>query len=67
MRKKLRCWWIFALAGTALLTAALFTSGLLSTILALVGAASLWSIIEFFYQKKRVEKGWFPKNPKRQK
>ena len=62
-----RCWWAFAVAGTALLTAALFTNGLLSNILALVGAASLWSIIELFHQKKRVEKGWFPKNPKRQK
>ncbi|MBR3828897.1 MAG: DUF4491 family protein, partial [Bacteroidales bacterium] len=23
------------------------------------------SILELFKQKKRVEKGWFPKNPKR--
>ncbi len=23
------------------------------------------SLIELFHQKKRVEKGWFPKNPKR--
>ncbi|MBQ3320300.1 MAG: DUF4491 family protein, partial [Spirochaetia bacterium] len=22
-------------------------------------------IIELFHQKKRVEKGWFPKNPRR--
>ena len=25
----------------------------------------LWSIGEIFEQKKRVEKGWFPMNPKR--
>ncbi|MBQ5864199.1 MAG: DUF4491 family protein, partial [Bacteroidales bacterium] len=27
--------------------------------------SSFWSILEVFEQKKRVEKGWFPKNPKR--
>ena len=29
------------------------------------GFSSLWSIIELFKQKKRVERGWFPRNPKR--
>ena len=28
-------------------------------------AASLWGIGELFEQRKRVEKGWFPRNPKR--
>ena len=30
-----------------------------------VGASSLWGIGELLDQKKRVEKGWFPMNPKR--
>ena len=30
------------------------------------GASSLWSIGELFEQRRRVEKGWFPANPKRQ-
>ena len=30
------------------------------------GASALWGIGELFEQKKRVERGWFPKNPKRQ-
>ena len=27
--------------------------------------SSFWSILELFQQEKRVERGWFPKNPKR--
>ena len=36
-----------------------------STLLAVWGASSLWGIGELFEQRKRVEKGWFPRNPKR--
>ena len=32
-----------------------------STLLAVWGASSFWSIGELFEQRKRVEKGWFPK------
>ncbi len=60
-----RCWWIFAVSGALFLAAALFTHGILAYILALVGTACLWSIVELFHQEKCVEKGWFPKNPKR--
>ncbi len=35
-------------------------------LLAVWGASSLWSIGELFEQRRRVEKGWFPANPKRQ-
>ena len=38
---------------------------LLSSILGVLGASLLWSIGELFSQKRRVEKGWFPMNPKR--
>jgi hypothetical protein len=39
----------------------------LSSFLGVFGASALWGIGELFSQKKRVEKGWFPKNPKRLK
>jgi uncharacterized membrane protein HdeD (DUF308 family) len=58
-------WPLFLAAGLGLLAGALFTEGTLSLILSLTGFCCLWSIIELFHQKKRVEKGWFPKNPKR--
>ena len=37
----------------------------LSTLLGVTAFSSLWSILELFKQRKRVEKGWFPVNPKR--
>ena len=62
-----RCWWVFALVGTAFIAASLSVeSGTLSPILGVVGCSCFWSILELFHQKKRVEKGWFPMNPKRQ-
>lgn len=62
-----RCWWIFALVGTAFIAASLLVeSCTLSPILGVVGCSCFWSILELFHQKKRVEKGWFPMNPKRQ-
>ena len=61
-----RCWWVFLLAGIAFIVASLLVSDdMLSPILGVVGCSCLWSILEIFEQKWRVEKGWFPKNPKR--
>jgi len=61
-----RPWWVFLLAGIAAAGAALFVENVLaSALLGVLGASCLWSIGELFQQKKRVEKGWFPKNPKR--
>ena len=60
-----RIWPLFLAAGVLLLGAALFLGGLLSIILALVGVACLWSIRELKEQSRRVERGWFPRNPKR--
>jgi uncharacterized membrane protein YuzA (DUF378 family) len=40
---------------------------ILSACLGIIGFTSLWSIIELFKQKERVEKGWFPLNPKRKR
>ena len=61
-----RCWWVFALMGVVSVAAALFVeSVLVSTLLAVWGASSFWSIGELFEQRKRVEKGWFPKREKK--
>ncbi|MCF0191990.1 MAG: DUF4491 family protein [Prevotella sp.] len=60
-------WWIFLLCGIACVVGALFVENvLLSSLLGVFGASSLWSIGELFEQKKRVEKGWFPKKPIKQ-
>ena len=59
-----KCWWAFLVLGIATVAAALFVENMFwSTLLAVFGASSLWGIGELFHQKKRVEKGWFPKRP----
>ena len=59
-------WWLFLVVGVATIVAALFIEDVMtSSLLGVFGASCLWSIGELFEQKKRVEKGWFPKNPKR--
>lgn len=61
-----RPWWIFLLLGIGLIVAALFINNvILSSVVGVVGASSLWTIGELFDQKARVERGWFPMNPKR--
>ena len=60
------CWWVFLVMGiTAVVGSILVHHILWSTLLAVWGASSFWSIGELFAQRKRVEKGWFPSNPKR--
>ena len=54
------------LIGICCIGAALFIENIyLSSFLGVFGASALWGIGELFAQKKRVEKGWFPMNPKR--
>lgn len=61
-----RPWWLFLLAGIGSIVGALLVANILvSALLGVLGASSLWSIGELFEQRKRVEKGWFPMNPKR--
>ena len=61
-------WWLFLIVGLASVVTALFIEDtLLSAVIGVFGASALWGIGELFEQKKRVEKGWFPKNPKRHK
>ena len=61
-----RCWWVFLLVAIVCIAGSLFTAAAIpSTVLGVVAFSSLWSILELFKQRKRVEKGWFPKNPNR--
>ncbi len=61
-----RIWWAFLVVGLAALAGSLFVHGIIaSSLLGVTGFTCLWGIGEVFHQKKRVEKGWFPKNPKR--
>ena len=61
-----KCWWVFACVGIAMLIGSLFTSNMyLYVILGVIAFSSFWSILELFQQEKRVQRGWFPKNPKR--
>lgn len=63
-----RSWWLFLLLGIAAGIASLLVTNLtLSIILGVVAFSSFWSIGEVFEQKKRVDKGWFPANPKRKR
>lgn len=63
-----RCWWAFAIAGILFIIGSLWVmDSILSPVLGVIGCSCLWSILEIFEQKKRVEKGWFPKNPRRDK
>jgi beta-fructofuranosidase len=55
-----------AAIGTGCCVAALFTENIYrSSFLGVFGASALWGIGELFEQQKRVERGWFPRNPKR--
>ncbi len=60
-------WWLWLLiAGLAFLLGSLLVkSDLLSGIFGIISFCLFWGITELFKQKQRVEKGWFPKNPKR--
>lgn len=61
-----RPWWLFAVVGVVCIAGSVcIEDTMLSAIVGVVGASSLWAIGELFEQKKRVEKGWFPVNPKR--
>ena len=60
-----RIWPVFLITGLLCMLAELLLQGLFSIFLGLLSAGCLWSIREQKEQTKRVERGWFPKNPKR--
>lgn len=62
------CWWVFALAGLGFGAASLFIGYFMwSTICGVTAFSCFWSILELIQQERRVQKGWFPANPKRKK
>ena len=61
-----KCWWAFLVLSLAGITAALLVENLLfSALLSVFAFSSMWTILELFEQRERVNKGWFPANPKR--
>jgi len=56
---------LFAIGSLLVIISILVDNMLLSGSLGIFGAVLLWGVYELFLQKKRVERGWFPKNPKR--
>ena len=61
-----KSWWLFLVAGIVGCTASLLVENtIVSIMLGVFAFSSFWSIGEIFEQCKRVEKGWFPANPKR--
>lgn len=50
-----RCWWAFAAAGCAFISASLLVENhILSPVLGVVGCSCLWSILEIFEQRKHL-------------
>ena len=63
-----KSWWLFLLFGLVSAVASLLVGNLVvSILLGVLAFSSFWSIGEVFQQKKRVEKGWFPANPKKKR
>lgn len=61
-----KSWKWFLVLGIVFCVVALFIPSVFWSALAgLVGFSSLWSITEVIEQEERVQKGWFPPNPKR--
>ena len=61
-----RCWWWFLVLGLVGVGLSIWVENVLwSTLLGVFSFSSFWTIKEIFDQKKRVIKGWFPRNPKR--
>ncbi len=61
-----RCWWWFLVLGLVGVGLSLWVENVLwSSLLGVFSFSSFWTIKEVFDQKKRVEKGWFPRNPNR--
>ena len=61
-----KIWPLFLLTGGGMCVLSLFAAQrIISSALGIAGCTCLWSILELKEQTKRVDKGWFPRNPKR--
>ncbi|MBD5344883.1 MAG: DUF4491 family protein [Bacteroides sp.] len=57
---------LFIIMGIASAVASALVSGFIpSTLLGIISFSSFWGILEVSEQVKRVERGWFPANPRR--
>jgi len=58
--------WAFLVAGIAAMAASVAVADVLwSSVLGVVAFSSFWSIKEVVEQEERVNRGWFPRNPRR--
>ena len=55
-----KCWWILGVIASLFID-----SVFVSAICGVFAFSSFWTIKEIFEQEERVQKGWFPRNPKR--
>lgn len=61
-----RCWWIFLVMGIiGSVLSVIISDTIVSILMGVLAFSSFWSIGEVFEQRKRVEKGWFPKREKK--
>lgn len=61
-----KSWWLFLILGiVTLIVSLLIENTMISALLGVFSFSSFWTIKEIFDQEKRVQKGWFPRNPKR--
>ena len=59
-------WPVFLVLGVASLGVSVYVDdAAVSSVAGILGAILLWCIRELKEQEKRVDKGWFPRNPKR--
>lgn len=62
----LRCRWVFLAAGIITLALCFIVSDFFfSALLGVTAFSCFWSIKEISDQRKRVLRGWFPRNPRR--
>ena len=62
-----KVWWVFLLAGIAGSIATIFIPSVFwASLTSVFSFSCFWSIKEVFEQERRVKRGWFPQNPKRQ-
>ena len=61
-----KVWPIYLVFGILCLSSSIFLNQVyIRIIVCVLGCSALWGIGELKEQKARVEKGWFPKNPKK--
>ncbi|MDR1894641.1 MAG: DUF4491 family protein [Spirochaetales bacterium] len=63
-----RIWPVFLCFGLiSCILSLIIKNTIINATFAIFGFCCFWSILEVFHQKKRVERGWSPRNPKKVK